>query len=272
VDVLLATARRDPDAQVRRYAIVGLGQRTPARDDEAPGADEARRVIGRFYMGALQGHHVQSADRPWVYLGAALHARRGPAQAGRVIAALRKAASGGGARGTRAAAAIALGLLGGKDATATLRELLATVRDQELRPYAAEALGIARDRESRGLLLALVKGDGTEQVRYRAALGLGYLADRELVGELVTALHGARSVPVRAALTRVIGEVGDRAAIGALAAIAADTKEDALTRGRAIAALGLIGETSEETWVEPFKRGANRAAATPSLRIVLSIF
>ncbi len=272
IEILLESARRDPDPLVRRYAIVGLGQRTPAAEVKTKEALELRRLIGRFYLSALQGHHVQHADRPWVYLGAALYAKRDAAQAARVGAQLRKALEGSGDRGTRSAAAIAVGLLGGADGRDSLRRLLAKARDKELRPYAAEALGIIGDAASQAPLLALLTKDASTKVRYRAALGLGYLADRKLVGELTAALATARSAPVRATLTRVIGELGDRGAIRPLAALASDTKEDDLTRARAIAALGLIGESAQPTWTQGFKRGANRANATPTLTIVLSIF
>ena len=271
-ELLLATAQRDPDPLARRYAIVSLGQRTPDADMMTREAIEARRITGRFYLSALQGHQVQKADRPWVYLGAALYAQKDAPQAKHVSAALVKAALGGGNREARAAAVVALGLLGGPAPRGTLRELFKKTRDQALRPYVAEAMGLLRDRESRGILLTLVKKDGTPEVRYRAALGLGYLADRSLVDELVGALQSARSEPVRAALTRVIGEIGDRSAISTLVKIASDVNQDDMTRGRAIAALGLIGETANPTWTERFKLGANRGAATPTLKAVLSIF
>lgn len=271
-EVLLASARRDPDPLTRRYAIVALGQLSPGVKERGAEAMATRGVIGRFFVSALAGHHVQNVDRPWVYLGAALYGRTDPKNVHHVIPALAKAAKGGGARESRAAAALALGLVRGTQARKALRTLLEDTRDAELRPYVAEALGLLGDKESKAKLLKLVATDSSPQVRYRAALGLGYLADRQLVGQLVTALGKARSVPVRAALTRVIAEIGDRSAIKMLAAMATDETEDNLTRGRAIAALSLIGETADPTWVEGFKRGANRDRATPTLKVILSIF
>lgn len=122
------------------------------------------------------------------------------------------------------------------------------------------------------MLLEAVRSDASQRMRYRSALALGYLGDRRLVVELVGALGEAKSAPVRAALTRVIGEIGDRSALETLIGIAKNTEEDRLTRMRAIAALGLVGESADPTWTESLKRGANRAHATPTLRTALSIF
>ncbi|MDJ0974953.1 MAG: HEAT repeat domain-containing protein [Planctomycetota bacterium] len=272
VDMLLASARRDPDPLVRRYAIVSLGQRTPTTDDMSDDTAASRRVIARFFASALKGHHVGQADRPWVYLGAALHARQNSKQADAIRASLIDAAKDGADRSARAAAAIGLGLLKGTDARDALRELLRSTKDEELRPFVAEALGMLGDRASKLALMQMLRTEKSATVRYRAALGLGYLADRRLVAELVTELEQAKSVPVRTALTRVVGEIGDRSAIPLLISIANDADEDELTRMRAIAALGLIGEIQNPTWIESLKEGANRATATPTLKTVLSIF
>ena len=70
----------------------------------------------------------------------------------------------------------------------------------------------------------------------------------------------------------MIGELGDRSAISPLVEIATDETEDDRTRARAIAALGLIGETANPTWAEHMKRGAHRDGATPTLKLVLSLF
>lgn len=272
VNMLIASAQRDPDGTTRRLAIAALGQRTPGLDVETDDAVKARRAIARFFVGALKGHYVKSVDRPWVYLGAALHAREDTRQRERVQKALSKALLASGARDARGAAAVALGLLGAGESRGDLRKVLGDVRDVNLRAHVAEALGLVRDRGARPDLMKLLRGNEHETVRLAAARGLAHTADRSVVEPLLRSLARSRSGPERAALTRLLGELGDVRALEGLVALAADEAQDDLNRVRAVAALGLIGESAAPTWTEAFKRGANHEDATRSLRLVLSLF
>ena len=271
-NMLIASAQRDPDGATRRLAIAALGQRTPGLDVDTDEAVKARRAIGRFFVAALKGHYVKSMDRPWVYLGAALYARQDTRQRERVQKALSKALLASGARDTRGAAAVALGLLGAGESRGDLRKMLEDVRDVSLRAHVAEALGLVRDRGARPDLLKLLRSNEHETVRLAAARGLAHTADRSVVDPLLRSLARSRSGPERAALTRLLGELGDVRALEGLVALAADETQDDLNRVRAVAALGLIGEAATPTWTEAFKRGANREDATRSLRLVLSLF
>ena len=232
VDALVAVARRDPDDAARRFAIVALGQLSSRHDGAAPDEKLLNKLV-RFHSGGAGGIARPATDRPWHFLSAALFARRfddhRPAVSKLPLAAARDE----GSAERRAAAVVALGVLGDPASVPELAKLFGDARDEKVRAYLAEARGLLRDRSAREDLLKAVEEDPSPTVRYRAALGLGFLADSEVTGRLVAALAETNSRPVQAAGPRGIGESGDQAAEGGLREAAADPQGRGADRDRA---------------------------------------
>ncbi|MEE8105724.1 MAG: HEAT repeat domain-containing protein [Planctomycetota bacterium] len=279
VDILITTARRDADAMARRFAILSLGElsaREPLWDSlsekERADHEKAAKKVAHYFHGAFKGLYKQPTDTPLFCLAAGLFARRFADQADAVRLHLERILKSGKVRGDRAAAAIAIALIGDKRGVPTLRTVMADASDSKLRAYAAEALGILGDKSVEKRLMTFVTSDASSEVRYRAGIGLAYMADQKMVAPLVGALADTHSETVRAILTQVIGEIGDRAAIPALMEMAADETRSDRARSRAIVALGMIGQTSDFAWNWRIKRGSNYATAPATLWQVLAIF
>lgn len=280
LDTLIATARRDPEDDARRFGILALGevaaaQPRPARDASKPSI-AARRAAGRklvrYYEGAFAGRNIQKSDMPWLCISAALFARGYPEQREAVRKQLESIATRAGAKDRQAAAIVALGLLGDASALPTLRALAKKTKDKLVHGYVAETRGILGDTQARDDLLAAVKEDGSGTVRYQAALGLGFTADPTLSQPLVDILATTASQDAKRALARVLGELGDRRALTPLLDVARDEGADVWTRRRALGAVGMIAQEADHAWTTAFQRGVHWTAATPTLREILALF
>ncbi|MGE0191034.1 MAG: HEAT repeat domain-containing protein [Planctomycetota bacterium] len=275
-DTLIATARRDPDPDARRFALVALGElaERTARCPEASSEDLA--MIGaksaRFWRGAFDGLNVAQHEQGWAALGAARFARAWPEHAVTIAKDLRSLAGDRGNKERQSAAALALAVLEDTDSLQRLRADFQDAKDVELRSWLALVLGALGAHEERGHLLELAREDGNDAVRYRAALGLGYAADSTAVPQLVQALQATKSQPVQTALARVLGELGDRRALPALLEVAGDAKADDWTRHRAIGAIALIAQPEDRAWVRTFQPLLDPTRATPTVRALLSLY
>jgi HEAT repeat protein len=278
LDMLIATARRDPDNNARRFGIMAIGELAYAQPiapadegDDGPRAKLGAR-IKTYFRSAFNRRSVQKVDLPWLVLSAALFARGFPEHKEYVRDQLLEHATGSGTKERQAASVIALGLLGCEDVLPRLRKLYADAKDKLVRSYLAEALGMLGDQTQRESLFERLREDGDGQLRYRAALGLGFSADSTILGPLVDALATTGSADARTALSRVVGELGDRRALPKLIEVAADKKAGVWNRVRAVGAIGLIGQEKDDAWVTAFKRGANWPQATPTLRAIFGLF
>ncbi|MDJ0520599.1 MAG: HEAT repeat domain-containing protein [Planctomycetota bacterium] len=276
IDTLIGNARRDPDDEVRRFALVALGQiahRHPRGEGDAdPRTKYLADKLARFYDGCFKGYNLQKSDMAWLYLSAGLFGRRFQDRATELTKKLLPEAEGAAHVDRRNAAIIGLGLLGSKRAIPELRRLLEKARDVRTRGTAAEALGLLGDRESREPLRELVVGKEAARVRYGAAVGLAFLADRSSLDMLLDTFATTRSHSSQSILARVLGEIGDREAIRPLLKIAGDRKRDTWTRRRAIAALGMIGQADDEAGVVRYQVGVNYLHATEAVQMVLNLF
>ncbi len=276
VDSLMALAHRDPDAAARQQAIMALGEiayreSRPTYESYRESKETLTRLV-RFYEDGISGFFKQPADRAWYALSGALFARRHASFAGRITDRLVQLMHDGSSTSDRAAAALALGLCDDARVAKDLRRAFDATKSQEIRGWCALALGMLRDEEFRPRLAAIGVSDEPAALRGRAAQALAYHGDPRTVPPLVGELERTRSDWVKGVLTRVIGEIGDHRAVPGLRQIALDEKEDAMTRHRALAALGLLAERDERAWVADLKRGFNPAAVTPSLAVLIRLF
>jgi len=182
IDALIA-ALRDPDADVRRAAIIALGR-----------LDEPRAVPG--LIDALRD---ESADVRR-HAAAAL-ADTGDLRAVEPLMATLDDAS----PEVRRFVAIALGELGDRRAVPGLVALLED-SSAEVRRFAAIALGTLGDLQAVEPLIAAV-GDASAEVRRFAIIALGDLGDRRAIPALTRALQD-ESAEVRRFAALALGEMG----------------------------------------------------------------
>jgi HEAT repeat protein len=278
LDMLIATARRDPDNNARRFGIMAIGELAYACPPVPPGSEDekARAKLGKriktYFRSSFQRRSVQKVDLPWLVLSAALFARGFPEHVDFVRKEIVRHATGGGTKERQAAAAVALGLLGSEHALPVLRKEFASARDKLVRGYLAEALGMLGDRTQREGMLERLKKDGDGELRYRAARGLGFSADASMLEPLVETLATTGSADARTALARVVGELGDRRALPLLLDVARKPQAGTGNRVRALGAIGLIGQKSDHAWVTRYQRGVNWPQATGTLRAVFGLF
>jgi len=159
VDILVATARRDPNDTARRFGIVALGELAAANpgDPESGEADPTHTAIGtklmQYYKGAFAGRSVQKTDLPWLCLSAALFTRGHPDHAAWVAQQLRPVARRASAKDHQAAAIVALGLMNDRGALPMLSKLYEGTRHKLVKGYLVETLGVLGDSPQRDALL-----------------------------------------------------------------------------------------------------------------------
>ncbi|MEQ8764361.1 MAG: HEAT repeat domain-containing protein [Planctomycetota bacterium] len=269
--VLIAQARRDPDAAGRQFAIVTLGRLS----DRHPLADtdenkELRRRLAIFFTDGVQGEFHQPADVPWLAVSAAMFGRR-HAEYKTAIRNRLVALTDGAVAQDRSAAVLGLGLLEDPTAKGVLRGVIDEAKSPSLVGYAAESLGLSEDSTVGDRLLELCLGSSSDQVRHQAALGLGSVANRRLVPTLMKELAASKSEPVRSALGQALGQIGDRRALPFLVSWSKDPSKDLASRRRAVGALGRLIEEGDRSWTLDLRQGADFTSASSSLQMLLAL-
>ena len=145
----------------------------------------------------------------------------------------------------RQTAAFALGLLGDKDATASLMRVLEKSKDDDLRVFCANALGLHGDTTAVPLLLKIARTKREPDLVRGAALSSLRISDasKPEVREVLLASLKSRDFEVvrGAALTcGAVGKADDQRLVTALAN-ASDEGGDVEARGLCLVALGQIG-------------------------------
>jgi HEAT repeat protein len=113
--------------------------------------------------------------------------------------------------GTRQAASIALGEIGGRKAVEALLGVLRVGGDPDVQVVAANSLGMIGSSRALESLIRIM-GDRRHEaaVRGSAAEALGHLRDRRAVPALILAAFEDESAEVRYWATFALGEVGDK--------------------------------------------------------------
>jgi len=148
-------------------------------------------------------------------------------------------------RGARAMAAVALGLLGGDDAVATLRKSYSR-DDAALRPYAAVALGVIARRSGNPKIVTPLLRDLKRGTRHEllgatcVAVGLAGLEDAIPLLRKIVVKGGNPQVVAQAAVS--LGLIGDRAEGRDLLRELLRETHDPMLRGEVALALGMLGD------------------------------
>jgi HEAT repeat protein len=288
----LGRSLSDRDEQVRRAAVLALGECAPAdasvmapllvrvsrEDRDRPCRSFALVTIAR--IGGPGAHDALSrgwglgdrGERNFAAIGFGILARslEDEELRGRILSMLRGEFEGRADPDFRGALAIALGLARDERAVPLLRKVLADRSHPDLRAHCAVALGLVRAREAAPDLRAAVREKSMPDLQREAALGLGLLGDGSGVDTLAGLLReGATAVRVSAATG--LGQIGGAAAADPLCALLLDEGAGDLARGQAAVGIGLIVDPRPVGGLAAVSPGLNYFAASPALLELLSI-
>jgi len=249
------TSGKDP--QARGFAAIALGQ--------IGGNNNRSFLLQRI-------RHCKQGYRPWVALGLAVlaHDSRADdyAEADGVIGEtileeFRKTK----VQMRAAAMAIALGIVGYKDAAWDIMDRMLAIKHQsEPAGYMAVALGLLREGRAREQIQAVLDGATRRpELLGKCAVALGLLGDKDVAVTLAQRIREPHTVAVYSALARGLGYIGDRRTVRPLIEMATDTKLKQLPRAFAAAALGLIGDTEPMPWNAPLSVDNNYRANVETL-------
>ncbi|RKY21316.1 MAG: hypothetical protein DRQ55_04855 [Planctomycetota bacterium] len=279
VERLQQLIESERDALTRQLAILALG-RMGGRDQQPAEHGEAHAAIEAMLTRELAGKGKQSAQRSWAGLAAALYARgggdakhgAGTPRSDRLVARLAAAYERESDPAHRGAFAVALGLAGARSAGPQLAQDLRTQHDDGLRGHLAIALGLLGEREAEDDLMRLCSADRTAPtLRRKAATGLGLMGRRDAVPALVRVLTQAGTLGESAGAAAALGLMGDRDAVDPLVGRATDTSAGALSRGFAVAALGLLAERGRLPFHAALLADAHYLARTDALTELMDL-
>ena len=258
---LLSTS---PRSDVRRAAAKALG-RIGGQDAVAPlivalsdpdeqTAIEARDALGSIAEAMSELRKAFRSSNPVVRAGAC-HAlgRLGLPDSVEVLAETLRS---DGSSAARAAAAGALGRIGGAAARSALLEGL-----NDSRIIEAAAPGLAGLDDPPVDRLAALLEHGTEAERQGAATALGIIGDRWYVNKLIGAVND-NALRVSRAAIEALGKIKDGRALDTLLMVVQDSEQPGTLRARAAAALGSLGDAqASDVLLEALAEGP------PSLRL-----
>lgn len=158
---------------------------------------------------------------------------------------------------TRAALAVAMGLLQYTPALGELRKVVDSKTDPILRSYCAQALGMMRDVDSvERLRKSCTDSNDVELIR-STAMALGLIGDTGIYDVLVDMMDPKKSDVIRSSAAYCMGLVCDRKAIATLTELADDENIPSEIRSYAITALGLLGDENPTPVVSLITRDNN---------------
>ena len=165
------------------------------------------------------------------------------------------------------AVALALGLRRHDASEDVLVKKLAKVKDPSAQGHAALALGLMGARDAVGTLQErLGEEDLDPTLQARLGLALGMLGDSSVVETLVERMATSEDEDEQAALASALGFLGDRRSLDALAELMLDTdKGYAVSRDKAVLALGFLADAASTPWRSLLAHGCNYRAETPTL-------
>lgn len=274
VSVLDQIVAGDAELQQRHYALIAIGRIAAAAADDEP----LRAACVRKLRHTLDKGRPTTLTPPFAGLALGLVGRdaseRGtPLADEEVGSALRRSLDSVKDAKTRAAYAVALGLVVDGSSTETLREILAEGRNEaRLRGYAALALGMIGAPDAHAPVRAALAEPGDRELRVLASMGAGLLGDPKAVETLVSILRSKdESQYVLGSAALALGRIGDENAVGPLLAVASEPKYAELTRALAVVALGQIGDRSDVPVLARFAEDIDYRTASPAIGELLTI-
>jgi HEAT repeat protein len=243
---LARAAQASGDPRPRSLALIALGRIVERDADRANDGAERAPLIGLLLTAALQPG--RSADRPWALLALGFALRNESAGADERVAAaepLRELVASTASPDERAAAAIALGLMGDMASQSVLTgELERRRTSSRLAIALLQGLGMLRASGAVASVRAVAFDAGLRpEVRVEAARTLALLGDPKALPRMAKELETTHDASEAATLCASLAKLRTTAAIDPLAlqAFGAQRGQEA-TRRRAAAALGELTE------------------------------
>jgi len=162
--------------------------------------------------------------------------------------------------------ATAAGLLSDQESAPLLRRALAQSLPDEARGWVAVGLGLLGQREARASLEALLDTSLYRPVLLReCAIALALLEDEDAAPQLVRLLRQANGVAAQTTISTALGSIGDRRSLAPLLAALHDTSRSERARGYAAVALGNVADKEPLPWNTKLALGLNYRASTATL-------
>lgn len=243
----------------RQFAVLALAQ-AGARGGDSIEGDRfvAAPDVRRFLLHRLDA--ARGEERPWsaLALGVFEHelARAGEATSHEARMALTDRLERTRSVEHSAAFSLAIGLAGANEATRELRQRI-TSGELQARGYAALALGMLGVREAAGdieALLAEARGDARA---FRPAAEALALLRAPVSRQLLAQLGGDASLDAQMTVCAQLGRVGDATSLRALSQLAWDEEGLAWVRASAAAALGNLGSRRGGPWNSDLGHGTS---------------
>ncbi len=280
----------DSEDHARRAAILALGSIADSDDEETidvlvhvlhRSKDDASSCMAALSIGRIGGSRARRAltwayekgnirVRPFGAIGLGLLSRH----AGQQEAVRSLLDDLDHRRNARLRASICVGVALARDPKAApiLREIVADKSHPGLRAHAAFALGMCGDRERDAPTLRSVLEDTRDpDLQRETALALGLLGDREALRILIDVVRDGTSSHAQGSAAVAVGRIGGRESAEALIALLDD--DDATTRARAMAAvgLGMLLDRTQGHGLAPIGADLSWYVFTPTVLEVLSI-
>lgn len=243
----------------RQFAIVALAQ-AGARGGGSVEGDRfsAAPDVRRFLLHRLDA--ARGEERPWsaLALGVFEHdlARAGQATSHEARMALTDRLERTRSLEHGAAFSLAIGLAGANEATRELRERI-TSGDLQVRGYVALALGMLGVREAAGDIEALLADARGDARACRPAAEALALLKAPVSRQLIAQLGGDASLDAQMTLCAQLGRVGDATSLRTLSQLAWDEDGLSWVRASAAAALGNLGSRRGGPWSADLGHGTS---------------
>lgn len=258
-DRLRGAIQKSRDLAFQRFGTIALGQ--------IGGRDNLDFLVGR-----LDGGKLQQADRVWTalalgVLGRALERDAHGKDWQRIATALTREFDATRQALPASGIALALGMIGAKDAgPKILEQLQAHKNDEEAAGYFALALGLLSEREHREEIRKVALDAARRELLVtQGSIALGLLEDPDIVESLTARLRSAGSITAKSSLARGLGFLGDRRSLPELVTILDDPANPDLARAFAAVAIGLACDSEPMPWNARFAAGANYHAYLETL-------
>ena len=170
----------------------------------------------------------------------------------------------------KGAYAVAIAVLGDRDAAEDLMTVIRRDGNPVVRAYLVEALTVLGARDSVPLMTELMVDCRSAHLKAACGQGIGLLGTPGSQETLVLMLKsGTTSLTAKGGIAAGLGRTGNHRSVAALLAMAQDQSEQSLARGFAVTALGILCASEAEG--PPFARLAIDANYDVSIDILDSL-
>jgi HEAT repeat protein len=269
-ETLLRVADESRDLQSKGFALIALGQvggSALGRGECAPGVKACRDGL----LNALT--RGKTNVRTWAGIGLGVLERglqetdQGRAlESSTAREALRTVFKESMAPSPMGAFAIACGIARDSEAKQLLRDRLRGAPGNGVKGDIAVALGLVGAREAVPEIQALLKESRYDpELLKQAAIGLGLLGDKDLVPDLVKMLAQAQGFSSQAAIASALGFIGDSRSVTPLVEMLKKKEITESARGFAAVALGIVADKESLPWNSKISTNIDYRANTATL-------